>query len=196
MKKYQSYIPEFENPYPSKPVKITYFRYDNALILLRLVDKQKVKFSSKKDSKYIVAANYTVTWFKSCEDTGTQITVPRGMISDLTSVPKIFRPIIGRVGPWLEAVIVHDFLTIAWRTYDGKNSAMRRRFSDHIMWVAMNEANVGWKKYLIYFAIRVWAFWEKNFLGYINIDPKKQNDLYVDLDDPEVQEQLPTNLKI
>lgn len=195
MIKYEA--PDFDDPYPPTSVRVTGFRYENAIILLRL--KSSVKMRSGKfffmtrdrEAKYVVGGSYTVHWTGSKGETGT-ITVPQGMLTDLTSVPPIFRGLINRIGPWLEAAIVHDFLCIAWRTMDGEGTIERRWFADQIMWAAMTEAKVGFQKYLIYGAIRAAA----RFIFPQRVDPTTQNDLYIDLSESEVQAQLPPDVRI
>ncbi|MEL7344876.1 MAG: DUF1353 domain-containing protein, partial [Pseudomonadota bacterium] len=153
------YIPTFDDPYPQGRVTITDFHYDTALVLLRLTEGADMEpnvrqwFNRNREAKYVVAGSYTVRWQGANGEAGT-IVVPRGMMTDLTSVPPLFRGLVNRVGPWLEAAIVHDFLCIAWRTMDGRGTAARRLFADHIMWAAMDKANVGTTKHLIYRAIR------------------------------------------
>ena len=41
-------------------------------------------------------------------------TVPEGMLTDLASVPRALRWLVGRVGPHLEAAIVHDYMFSFW----------------------------------------------------------------------------------
>ncbi len=98
--------------------------------------------SGKKDADYIVALPYTVS-FKLDGETRS-LTVPKGMLTDLVSVPSLARLIIGRVGPHLEAAIVHDFLYIAWQ--DLKHHDARKKdkeLADKLMDAAMERARVG-----------------------------------------------------
>ncbi|MEM6741546.1 MAG: DUF1353 domain-containing protein [Pseudomonadota bacterium] len=150
------------DPYPGRPVAIKRLVYRESLVLLRL--KDAVKTRSGEDANFILGADYRVAWTDGKEkdadgnDRYHEIIVPRGMLTDLASVPPIFRSLVGRVGPWLEAAVVHDFLTIAWRVIDGEGSARRRRFADDIMLAAMREAKVGeLRKWSIYAGIRALA---------------------------------------
>lgn len=191
------YIPEFDDPFPEGRVAITGFRHETALVLLRLTEGADMEpnvrqwFNGDREAKYVVAGSYTVHWEGARGETGT-IIVPRGMMTDLTSVPPVFRGLVNRVGPWLEAAIVHDFLCIAWRTMDGQGTRKRRDFADAIMWAAMEKAEVGATKYLIWGAIRAaaWLSWPKRS------DPSVPPDLYLDLDDALVQGQLPKDVKL
>lgn len=188
---YASYTPDFPDPYPVKPVKVVGFEYETALVLMRSRSASQINYQDHGDAQYIVAADYRVSWIAE-DGTATQITVPRGMLTDLTSVPPVFRVLVNRVGRWLEAAIVHDFLTIAWRTMDGDGSADRRRFADDVMYAAMAAANVGFRKHLIYGGIRAAAA-----LTYPRrVDPATQTALYVNLDDPGLRAQLPPDVRL
>ncbi|MEM1431607.1 MAG: DUF1353 domain-containing protein [Pseudomonadota bacterium] len=179
-----------DTPYPEGRTDVRSLRYRQSLVLLRL--KNAVKMRSGEDAHFIVGADYRVSWTDG-NGVETDIVVPRGMLTDLTSVPPIFRSLVGRVGPWLEAAVVHDFLAIAWRVLDGNGSARRRLFADDIMWAAMTEAKVGWvRKRLIYGAIRVAA------LIYY---PRKEkvapwSDFSADLGDAEIRKQLPDGVHL
>lgn len=73
------------------------------------------------------------------EEDRRSITVSKGMLTDLASVPRCFRWYAGRVGPHLEAAIVHDFLYVAWQ--DLKEMCPKpgmRFFADRIMLAAMS----------------------------------------------------------
>jgi len=188
---YASLVPQFPDPYPADPVRIVGLRHETALILMRTIDAREVRYRDGADAKYIVAADYTVTWIAQSGQE-TRLTVPRGMLTDLTSVPPVFRGLVNRVGPWLEAAIVHDFLTIAWRTLDGDGTAARRKFADDVMYAAMDAARIGFRKHLIYAAVRAAAL-----VSYPRkVDPATQTALYVDLDDPGVQAQLPPGVHL
>ena len=168
------------DPYPSIPVEIEGFRYESALVLVRL--KDAVKLRTGEDADYLTGRPYLVSW-KARGGQWQGIEVPEGLITDLTSVPRLLRWIIGRVGPWLEAAIVHDYLYIAWQDIPGKRPTEQdRRFADDIMFAAMSEAAV--KPILsraIYWAVKTFAR---------GAYERTTEDRYVDLSDPEVQAQL------
>ena len=69
---------------------------------------------------YIVDQDYTVSF--DVDDVEKTLTVPRGMLTDLASVPRVARGRVGKVGPHLAASIVHDFLFIAWQLLDGRGA--------------------------------------------------------------------------
>ncbi len=117
----------------------------------------------KEDADYIVGADYKVEFL--LDEEPTSITVPKGMLTDLASVPSVARSIVGRVGPHLEASIVHDFLYIAWQDLaDHGARKADRRFADELFRVAMEEAKVCClKKLLILLAVKLigWFVYKK-----------------------------------
>lgn len=150
-----SSLPEIVNPYPdnwSEDSKITDFVYETRLHLHRVI--KAVQIRDGEDAAYIVSVDYVVS-FKLDGDS-RRITVPKGMLTDLVSVPWLFRFLVGRVGPQLEAAIIHDYLYVAWQDFPDKDARDQdRRFADELMRVAMEAANVGSvKKFLIYNAVK------------------------------------------
>lgn len=159
-------------PYPPKWTEMSEVQFDTDLVLVRL--KDTVRTREGEDADYVVGADYTIRLH--VDGTVWGITVPRGLITDLTSVPAPLRVIASRVGPWLEAAIVHDFLYIAWQDVPGLRPRDRdRAFADLVMLRAMEAAHVGYvKRQLIYAAVR--AFGGGAFR-------RKSDDRYVDLPD-------------
>ncbi len=135
-------------------LNITDFEYVTPLWLYRSATAVQFR-SGKADADYVVARPYTVH-FKLDGDERV-ITVPQGMLTDLASVPAAARSLVGRVGPHLEASIVHDFLYIAWQDLPGVEARKDDRdFADELMRVAMIKAKVGWfKRTLIHSAVRL-----------------------------------------
>ncbi|MEM9319852.1 MAG: DUF1353 domain-containing protein [Pseudomonadota bacterium] len=187
MTEYLTYIPNFDDPYPEQTSKITGFEFRNALVLVRLTDAIQVPHGH--DAFYVVAADYVTAW-RDENGVPHELVVPRGMLTDLTSVPPVFRWLVNRVGPWLEAAIVHDFLTIAWKTMDGRYTDARRQFADEIMYAAMEAAEVRrTKRAIIYFGVRAWAMVNRVFKPK-DVDPDAQTHLYLDQTDRRVQVQF------
>jgi hypothetical protein len=95
----------------------------------------------------------------SCKLDGTsrQVTVPKGMMTDLASVPRAAWSFINRVGPHLKSSIVHDFLYIAWQDVPGYSARDEdRKFSDELMLLGMKKANISWiKRNAIYSAVHI-----------------------------------------
>ena len=157
------------NPYPSRCwKKITQFRYTTPLILRRNVDALINRPDPNKDAYYVVHKAYTVTY--RLDNRNHSLTVPAGFLTDLMSAPRwaaLFN--IRRVGPYLEAAIVHDYLYIAWRYLkDQRNRKARKKdwhFSNKLMLSAMEEANVkGSRRQKIFKAVEsqiAWSIYKK-----------------------------------
>lgn len=147
-----------ENPYPEQACEsITGFIYQSDLILLRLKDATLVR-NKKRDADYIVAEDYTI----SCKLNGDKeliITAPKGLLTDLVSVPYFLRGIVGRVGPHLEAGIVHDYLYNAWQDIPGYQAKKADRyFADRLLMAGMKQAKVNIiKRYIIYTMLRLFG---------------------------------------
>ena len=142
------------NPYPSgRWGNIREFRYESDLYLLRLSDGLP---GIPRSAQYVVGEPYTVSFRLDTEEDRRSITVPKGMLTDLTSVPRCFRWYAGRVGPHLEAAIVHDFLYVAWHDLkDMCSDGHMRFFADRIMLAAMKAAGMRGKASVIYRAVRI-----------------------------------------
>lgn len=138
-------------PFPPEPgwKTIASFKYDSNLHVVRL--KNGIP-SVAREAQYIVAKDYRVSF--DLDGVRNSITVPRGMLTDFASVPKWFRSIVGRVGPHLEASIVHDYLYIAWQIAGIRPTDDMRRFADELMLEAMKAARMRFKSMLIYGAVR------------------------------------------
>ncbi len=169
------------NPYPDGLVEIAEVRYDTALKLLRLKDAPKMR--DGEDADFIVAVPYGVSW-RPDGGAWRQILVPGGLITDLVSVPRLARAVVGRVGPYLEAAIVHDYLYIAWQDVPGRGARdADRRFADDLFRALMREARVSRPLVeLIFTTVRLFG-----------AGPFRRRDAqrYADLSDPEVTAQLP-----
>lgn len=147
-------LPEpHENPYPNGPVEVGRVTLDSDLVLLRT--REALINRDNGEDVYLLGAPFRVTWG------GGKIRVPAGFITDLTSVPPLFRLFVSRAGPWLEAAVVHDYLYIAWQLVEGRGPRdLDRKFADDIMFAAMKEAKVSaWRRCAIYLALRVAGRW-------------------------------------
>ncbi len=167
------YEPTFDNPYPDGPwTAITDFVYGTPLHLYRAIEA--VQRREGEDADYIVSKAYTVRFKLDGRD--REIAVPQGMLTDLSSVPRLARPIIDRVGPHLEASIVHDFLYIAWQSLQARGVREEdREFADKLLRVAMEAAGVGTlNRFLIYNAVRVGgagAYRRRDPVRYVRLPP-------------------------
>ncbi len=151
-----------DSPYPASPnwKDISGFGYDSDL---RVARRRAGLSCRDREAQYIVAERYSVSF--DLDHRRRTITVPRGMLSDLASVPRPFRWLVGRVGPHLEASIIHDYLYIAWQRQNLPPDKHMRRFADRLMLIAMNAAGMRCKARLIYWAVRLfgcWAFFDRN----------------------------------
>lgn len=163
------YVPHFDNPYPDVEWhEITAFEYIDPLILRRNAMGLIFRRDKEKDADYIVAADYKVRYRLDDDPQDRFVTAPQGMLTDLASAPWFARAVIDKVGPHLEASIIHDFLYIAWQDVDGRGArAEDREFADKLMRAAMVEAKVNpIKRGIIYFAVRSfvgrWVYEEEN----------------------------------
>ncbi|MCZ6588289.1 MAG: DUF1353 domain-containing protein [Alphaproteobacteria bacterium] len=152
-----TYNPNIENPYPEGEwSEISDFKYLTPMILRREAEAVRNRGDKEKDAEYILGEEYRVSYKLDGQD--REIKVPRGMLTDLSSAPRIATLAgIGRVGPHLEASIVHDFLYIAWQYLEPKGTARSedRRFVDKLFRVAMKEASVvPFRREIIYWAVR------------------------------------------
>lgn len=195
MADYDYLPPKFPNPYPPSDVRVTEVKSHGHLVLLRL--KEKPKSDIKGDANYVLAGDYKISW-KDDRGNWKDISVPQGMMTDFASVPWWARRIINRVGPWLEATVVHDFLCIAWKTMDGEWTPARRKFADDIMYATMKADGVKFKRHIIWGAIRAYGNWTSlvDRVSPIRVDPQKKQYLYLDVSDPIVQNNLPGSVKI
>lgn len=171
-----SYTPDIEDPYPQGDwLEITDFRYETPLIVRREAKALRQRRNKKKDAEYIVAAPYTISY--KLDGRYRRVTVPAGMLTDLASAPRLAALAgIGRVGPHLEASIVHDYLYIAWQYLLPAGEAQRagHYFADRLFLEGMRSAQVFWpRRIIIYLAVRFFG-WSV----YKDLDP----DAFVDLD--------------
>jgi hypothetical protein len=162
------------NPYPDEWTEITGFAYRSALSLLRPLKAIRTRLD--EDADYILQHDYLVDYqIDGCET--RRVVVPHGLLTDLTSVPRPLRIFVGRVGPWLEAAILHDYLYIAWQDVPDRRARPRDRlFADRLMLRAMEVAGVGWlQRNAIYWSLR--AFGRDAYA-------RGHADRYVSLNDP------------
>ena len=110
-----------------------------------------------EDADYVLSHNYEAVAVIA-DSGGTKefaICVPRSFLTDLSSVPRWGRWLVSRVGPHLEASIVHDWLYVAWQHEKKDAMEAMRGFADDVFRAAMEEAKVmGWRIWLICQAVR------------------------------------------
>ncbi len=143
------------DPYPTtyrEEDSITGFKCKSHLHILRLKQRPG-RIGTDREAQYVVGKDYAVCYQLKGKSWQT-ISVPRGTLTDLASVPRLFRFIVGRVGPHLEASIIHDYLYVAWQVKNKSPTDAMRRFADDLYLAAMQEAGMGCKAHLIYRAVR------------------------------------------
>ena len=145
--------------YPHRGVRVTGFRYLNDLHLTRQISA--VKARRGRDANYVVAKNFEAE--VQLESEGGEpypICVPADFRTDLASVPPLARGYIGRVGPHLEASVIHDWLYVAWREEKRRPTEQMRRFADDVFLFAMAEAKVGQLTRSVIYKAVAWFGWK------------------------------------
>ena len=152
-----------EAPYSDPSKEISDIYYETHLILWHPNLHNCPRCSGSEDI-YVVAEPFAVSF--KLNGSGHRITIPKGMVTDLASVPRVFRSLVGRTGKHLEAAIIHDYLYVAWQIHGIDPADDMRLFSDNMMLAAMKASGVGrWKRDTVYFAIRLFgkgAFFSEN----------------------------------
>jgi len=69
--------------------------------------------------------------FRFTSESGLVIDVPVGFETDLASVPQVFQGLIGKVGYWSQAAVVHDWLYHRHRL--GLDNTVTRKQADKIL---------------------------------------------------------------
>lgn len=151
------------SPYPQEPwTKITEFAYLTPLVLRREIEALLLRPDDGIDAEYIVAEPYRIG-FRLDDGDERYVEVPAGFLTDLVSAPTIAALAgIRRVGPYLEATIVHDYLYVAWQYLedeaDREPRDKDRLFADELYRAAMTAAKVpGSQVRLIYHAVRTFG---------------------------------------
>jgi len=82
-----------------------------------------------------------------------RIIVPKGFVTDFASVPRVFLPIIPKMGRHREAAVIHDYL------YTGtRYKKLTRKDCDKLFLEAMIESKVPrWKRILMYRLVRIFG---------------------------------------
>lgn len=166
------FIPSIVDPYEESEGDVSEFVYESDLVILRLRDAQKV--GEDREADYIVATPYRVSF--DVNGKRQVLEVPRGMLTDLTSVPRPFRWLVERVGPHLEAAIVHDFLFVAWQETGRGARRQDWLFANRVMVAGMRAAKIRpWICWIIALALSTGFSWRiystpKPLPRYIKLD--------------------------
>ncbi|MEL6574390.1 MAG: DUF1353 domain-containing protein [Pseudomonadota bacterium] len=138
---YTPISPLIANPYPDRWTSVSDLRFETPLLLARA--EKAIPMAGSREAQYIVAAPYTVSYLLDEQAPRQRLTVPAGMLTDLASVPAVARWFVGRVGPHLEAAILHDYLFVAWQDLEGHGARSRDfAFANALMMAAMKAAGV------------------------------------------------------
>lgn len=159
--------------------RVLAFRYENALHLSR--DIAAVKGRSGRDALFVVARPYEAIATLESGAEGRRypfpIRVPAGFLTDLSSISRFGRGYVGRVGPHLEASVVHDCLCASWRIQGAQHRLEgNRELADDVFLAAMTAARVGrCRRQIMYRAVRwfgVCAFYQRSMPAAILAWPK------------------------
>jgi len=148
------------DPFPSEDIKsVTNFEYLNELHFVRHAKAPP----DTTDSLWQLAKDFktrcTVKLNDGAEKSVT-LTAPRGLFTDLSSVPDTLWSLVGPIGKHLEASVIHDYLYMAWTDY--RDKALRRdwRFANEVMMAGMKKSRVSRKdRTLIAVAIKSEIAW-------------------------------------
>jgi hypothetical protein len=78
------------------------------------------------------------------------ISVPRGYVTDLASVPRALWTIFPPHGRYAKAAIIHDYLY--------SNAIISKQWADNVFYEAMGVLNVPkWRKTVMYWAVRLFG---------------------------------------
>lgn len=94
---------------------------------------------------------------------GHTVMAPRGFITDLASIPRIFRGFISQTGKSRYAAVIHDYLYC--------DQATTRADADAIFLEALEASGVGWiQRKAMYAAVRAggWIYWNKRAQDKLN----------------------------
>lgn len=122
------------------------------------MEKKQLRFKPiQKEEKYELAEDYIYSINGYC------ITVPKGFLTDLASIPLPFRIFFPKDGDYTPAAVVHDYLYS-----EHNNTGINREYADKIFNFIMKELGIStYKRKTMYRAVRLFGepFW-KNKQGY------------------------------
>lgn len=145
------------NPYPDGPVSVVKFSYLTPLVLQRCINSVKTRHG--EDADYLVSEDFRIR-YRTDAGAWHDLVVPSGFPTDLASVPRVARAIVDRVGPHLEASIVHDYLYVAWKDIPDRGARKDDwKFADDLFLAGMVEARVPrFRRWIIYRAVRMFGW--------------------------------------
>jgi len=147
---WETFEPILESPYPRHGTEVVAAKHVDDLHLAR--GARRIPYSGDRETEYVVDRDYVmdvaVRPFPEADTIHLRrICVPRGMLTDLASVPRGFRWLVSRAGKHLEAAVVHDWLYIAWQDVPGGEPRKEDwRYANRVFWQAMKDARVPWQR--------------------------------------------------
>ena len=112
----------------------------------------KVELYDKNGETWAILLEKIVFSYK-----GQLYTIPVGFRSDGASLPRFFWRIIGHPFDmaYLREAVIHDYLY--------KHQPCTRKEADRFLFVLLEDNNLGIKRYLIYWGLRIggWVAWNK-----------------------------------
>ncbi|PPR19739.1 MAG: hypothetical protein CFH39_02566 [Alphaproteobacteria bacterium MarineAlpha10_Bin2] len=149
------------NPFPEEKIeRITDLTYVGELNFVR---HAKVHLDKPPKSLWQLTGDFSATMTvhpKTGAAYALTITAPRGLYTDLSSVPKALWFVVGPIGNQLENSILHDYLYMAWT--DHRDTAQREdwRFADKMFRVGLKKSGVGWlQRSLMFVAVHSCIGW-------------------------------------
>ncbi|MEM7123033.1 MAG: DUF1353 domain-containing protein [Pseudomonadota bacterium] len=144
-----------EDPFPKGDVKrISDFEY---LDELKFVRHARVHVQKTPESLWQLAGDFRARMRVHLKD-GTSydltLTAPRGMYTDLASVPQALWLFIGPIGSHLEASIIHDYLYMAWTDYRDEARKRDWDFADSVFLAGLKVSKTS-TRVPIYLAVRL-----------------------------------------
>lgn len=136
------------NPYPDfDGFEIDGFEYIEPLVVGR--HQSEVR----PGALWEVSEDYRVAY--RLNGARVMLLVPKGTPTDFSSVPAPLRPIVSRVGAYLEASVVHDYLYDAWTGFRAEPLERDRLFADQVFRAGLVAAQVpAWRRWLMYQSVR------------------------------------------
>lgn len=152
------------DPFPAGEIDdITNFKY---LDELKFARHAQVHVKKTPQSLWQLSAQFRVSMTvhpKGGNPYPLTIKAPRGLYTDLASVPDPLWSILGPIGRHLEASIVHDYLYMAWTDFRPKAVRSDWNFADDVFLAGMKISKVR-KRKLIYGVVHSpigWAVFRK-----------------------------------
>ena len=147
------------DPFPAGAVdSITDFEY---LDELKLVRHAQVHVKKPPESLWQLSADFRARMTVHPKDGAAYpltLKAPRGLYTDLASVPEHLWSIVGPIGPHLEASIIHDYLYMAWTDFREKALSRDWKFANDVFLAGMTVSKVK-KRDLIHAAVSLPVGW-------------------------------------